>query len=229
MDDVLAKFEERAAEVDEYLALLELVSLPGAMMHVPGKRPKEVSSTALKTMKAASFLMLYNLVESSIRDSMSVLYETMNTRNRELSYFGDFVRKLWIQQRFRDLDPLSSNQTSYRGLIESMVSEALTSAPVSLDPDKLPISGNLDARKIRELFGEHNIPSRAHYRSFQGAELKTIKDRRNSLAHGTESFANCGQQYTVQTIKDIKRQSVIYLRSSLKNVKRYIEREQFAA
>ena len=140
-----------------------------------------------------------------------------------------FVKELWISQKFKSIDPLSSNQTSYRNLIKSMVEDILSASPVSLNPEILPISGNLDARKIRTLFKNHNIPTYAHYRSLQGAELKTIKDKRNSLAHGSESFSDCGQQYTVQSIIDIKRQAVIYLRSSLKNVQKYIENTKYAA
>lgn len=229
MDNVLIDFNERVGEIDEYLNLLLLISQPSVKIYTEGKKPKSVSSVALKTMKASCFLMLYNLVESSIRGSMSTLYEQMNSGRQGLHDFDQFVKELWIKQKFKSLDPFSSNQTSYRNLIKSMVDDILLATPVSLDSEKLPISGNLDAKKIRELFMNHNIPTNTHYRSFHGAELKTIKDKRNSLAHGSESFSYCGQQYSVQSIIDIKRQAVIFLRSSLKNVQKYIENARYAA
>lgn len=229
MENVLSDFRERVEEIEEYINLLMLVSQPSVKIHSEGKRPKSVSNVALKTMKASCFLMLYNLVESSIRGSMSTLYEQMNSGRQCLHGFDQFVTELWISQKFKSLDPYSSNQTSYKKLIKSMVDDILLASPVSLDPESLPISGNLDARKIRELFINHNIPTHAHYRSLQGAELKTIKDKRNSLAHGSESFSDCGQQYSVQSIIDIKRQTVIFLRSSLKNVQKYIENTKYAA
>ena len=225
----MTDFNERIVEIDEYLKLLLLVSQPSAIIHSEGKKPKAVNTIAVKTMKASCFLMLYNLVESSIRGSMTKLYEKMNSENQGLLDFDQFVKELWINQKFKNLDPFSSNQTSYRNLIKSMVDEILVVSPVLLDPENLPISGNLDARQIRRLFDRHNIPTHTHYRSLQGAELKTIKDKRNSLAHGSESFSDCGQQYTVQSIIDIKRQTVIFLRSSLKNVKKYIENTKYAA
>ena len=229
MENVLSDFKERVEEIEEYLNLLLLVSQPSAKIYSEGKKPKTVSNVALKTMKASCFLMLYNLVESSIRGSMSTLYEQMNSGRKELHDFDQFVKDLWIGQKIRSLDPLSSNQTSYKKLIKSMVDDVLFSSPILLDPEMLPISGNLDARKIRELFMRHNIPIHVHYRSLRGAELKTIKDKRNSLAHGSESFSDCGQQYSVQSIIDIKRQTVIFLRSSLKNVQKYIENTKYAA
>lgn len=229
MESIISNFKERVNEIDEYLKLLSQVSQPSAKIIEDGRVPSPISNIALKTMKASCFLMLYNLVESSIRGSMTKLYETMNSENKGLVDFDQFVKELWIKQQFKNLDPFSSNQTSYRNLIKKMVDEVLVTSPVVLDPECLPISGNLDAKKIRELFGRHNIPTHTHYRSLQGAELRTIKDKRNSLAHGSESFSDCGQQYTVQSIIDIKKQAVIFLRSSLKNVQKYIENTKYAA
>ncbi len=229
METILESFHERVNEIEEYLKLLQLISSPNTQIHSNGKRPKSVDIIALKTMKASCFLMFYNLVESSIRGSMSKLYEKMNSENHGLLEFDAFVKEIWIEQKFKSMEPISSNQNTYRKLIKSMVDDVLDLVPISLDSGKLPISGNLDARKIRKLFSKHNIPINTHYRAFNGAELKTIKDQRNSLAHGSVSFAECGQEYSVQMIIDIKREAVIYLRSLLKNVQKYIEKTKYAA
>lgn len=229
MQAIINDFNERVIEIEEYLKLLQLISQPTAKIQCEGRRAKAPSGVALKTMKASCFLMLYNLVESTIRGSMRVLYERMNSGNHSLTNLDACVKDLWLKQKFKNLDPFSSNQTSYRNLIKSIVDDVLQSTPITLNPKHLPISGNLDAQKIRDLFTLHKIPTRAHYRSLQGAELRTVKDKRNALAHGNESFASCGQQYTVQTIIDIKRQTVVFLRSSLKNVQKYIDDNQYAA
>lgn len=229
MEDVIENFNERVEEIDEYLKLLQLISQPDTKIHRDGKRAREISQTAIKTMKASCFLMLYNLVESSVKSSMETLYEQMNNENNMLSGFDEYVKLLWIEQKFRDMDPFSSNQTSYRNLIKNMVDDVMNETPILLDANKLPISGNLDAKKIRELFSRHNISVNTHYRALHGAELRTIKDKRNSLSHGNETFSDCGQQYSVQMIIDIKKQTVVYLRSTLRNVKKYIEDSQYAA
>lgn len=229
MDLVLENFDERVSEVESYIGLLQLIDKPGAKVHAEGKRPKQIDTATLKTMKASCFLMLYNLVESSIRSSMEKLYEEMNSAKKTLPEFDSFVKEVWIKQKFRDLDPFSSNQTSYRNLIRAMVEEVLSASCVSLNVDKLHISGNLDAREIRNLFTLHNIPTRTHYRALGGGELKTVKDQRNLLAHGAVSFSDCGQQYSVESIIAIKKQTVVFLRSALRNVKSYIENTSYAA
>ncbi|MCP4492191.1 MAG: hypothetical protein GY820_33515 [Gammaproteobacteria bacterium] len=229
MESVLNDFKERVKEIDEYINLLQMISQPFVEIRSQGKKANTINNVAIKAMKASCFLMLYNLVESSIRGSMIKLYEKMNFENQSLSDFDQFVKNPWINQRFKNLDPFSSHQLSYRNLIKSMIEEVLIASPVILDPELLPISGNLDARKIRELFDSHNIPTHVHYRSFHGAELNTVKDKRNALAHGSESFSDCGQQYSVQSIISIKRQTVIFLRRSLKNVQKYIDGTRHAA
>lgn len=229
MQTVIDNFNERVAEIDAYIKLLEQISEPTAKIKADGKRPVVIGQVALKTMKASCFLMLYNLVEFSIKDSMTKLYERVNSENKAIIDFDEFVKELWVQQKFKDLDPFSSNQTSYRNLIKDMVDDVISNSPILLNSNRMPISGNLDARKIRQLFIQHKIPINVHYRAFGGGELKTIKDNRNSLSHGSESFSDCGQQYTVQSIKNIKTQAVVYLRSSLRNVKKYIDEAKYAA
>lgn len=229
MDSVINNFEDRVVELNEHLQLLGYLSDPRASIVLNAKSSKCISNVALKTMKASCFLMLYNLVESSIRGSMTNLYESINASNGELIGFQDYVKEVWLKQHFKKIDPISSNQATYQNILVDIVESILTGSSVALDPKKVPISGNLDARKIRELFQSHNIPFNTHYRAFKGAELKTVKDKRNSLAHGDISFAECGREYTVSEIENIKKQTVVFIRSSLKNVKKHIEKKSYAA
>jgi hypothetical protein len=229
MQNVVDDFNERVKEIEEYLHILQMLAEPNVRIKTDTGKQEAVSLVALKTMKASCFLMLYNLVESTIINSMTNLYETMNSEGRCLLDFDSCVKEVWIEQQFRNMDPFSSNQTSYRNLIKTMVDAVLNSQPIFLRPDKLHISGNLDAREIRRIFEKHKIPTQTHYRAFGGGELRTIKDQRNSLAHGAVSFASCGQGFTVSSIIDIKKQTVVYLRSALRNIRRHIKSTHYAA
>jgi hypothetical protein len=228
MQNIIEDFNERVLEIEEYLNFLKLISEPNIRIHGKG-HPKAVSVLTLKTMKAQVFLMLYNLVESSIRGSMDTLYNEMTAHNGAIEDFEEFTIKLWINQKISLLDSVSATRSGYVNLITSMVDDILLSNKLVMNPSKLPISGNLDGRKIRELFELHQIPTKTHYRALNGVELVTVKNKRNALSHGDESFAVCGQQFTVETLVNIKQQTVIYLRSALKNVKKYVEQKKYAA
>ena len=68
-----------------------------------------------------------------------------------------------------------------------------------------------------------------HHRAKGGVELGTVKEQRNALGHGNVTFTECGRQYAVSDLERIKRQTVVFVRSILKNVKRYLEEDAYVA
>jgi hypothetical protein len=69
---------------------------------------------------------------------------------------------------------------------------------IELDRRATDISGNLDADQIRRLCKDHGITFTVAKEGRGGIVLETVKEKRNSLAHGTLSFAECGRDYSVQ-------------------------------
>lgn len=67
----------------------------------------------------------------------------------------------------------------------------------------LGINGNLNAKQIKDICDKHRI----RYRVIDDQlMLEKVKSKRNSLAHGDESFSRCARDLTLndlETIKDI--------------------------
>ncbi len=57
--------------------------------------------------------------------------------------------------------------------------------------------------------------------------METVKDRRNDLAHGTLSFAECGRDYTINDLEEIKNQAVTFLKGLLDGMKLYYDERQY--
>ena len=57
--------------------------------------------------------------------------------------------------------------------------------------------------------------------------LETVKDRRNDLAHGTLSFAECGRDYSIEDLNDIKAETVLFLKGLLQGMKQYYDEKQY--
>ena len=138
-------------------------------------------------------------------------------------------QKLWLNQHFKIADPFSSNQNTYKEIVREIINKVLNHEPFTLDSSKLQISGNLDARKIRTLFKSHEIKLKVHYKAFGGGELRTVKDKRNDLSHGGTSFAECGMQYSLTQLNNIKNRTIIYIRSSLRYIKTFSDNRGYAA
>ena len=87
------------------------------------------------------------------------------------------------------------------------------------------LSGNVDARKIRDLADEYGFTHPAA----DGSDLLVVKTNRNDLAHGSKSFADVGRDYTITDIIAMKDKIIIYLKAMLDNVADYILGKQYLA
>ena len=233
MDAVLQQFEDRVTETDAYLDLLASLERPDVRLQFesrPHRRNTTVDDVCIKVMRATAFLMMYNLIEASIRSAFDHVYERIRSEQRTIDQVSAAIRDVWIGQQHRQKSRSSASADTYRKLVEEVVEQILGKSAVSLDPERLPYSGTLDARAIRDVCGKHGISRLViHYRAKGGAELVTVKQQRNALAHGNISFAECGQQYTAEDLIRIKRQAVVFGRGVLNSIKKYVDNNEYAA
>ncbi len=96
-----------------------------------------------------------------------------------------------------------------------------------MDRKATDISGNLDADKIRQICSEHGITYTIESECRGGLVLEDVKNKRNQLAHGTTSFAECGRYYSIEDLEKIKKETIIFLNSILKGMKKYYDDKTF--
>lgn len=227
MNVVKDDFNNRVAELRKYLRAIESLEGSGVSLFVSGRRRK-VDSDLPKIMKAAFFLMVYNLVESSVASSFRELYAAINAKNQPIDKFRKEYRALWMAQKFKGKDPVGANQKTYRDLVAEMVAHVIDKNSVVFDHQKLSVSGNIDAQKARELLEDHAILYKAPPTARGGSELLMVKTKRNALAHGDISFSECGRDFTVSDLKAITDQSVVFLRSLIRSVEKFINASNYS-
>jgi hypothetical protein len=86
-----------------------------------------------------------------------------------------------------------------------------------LDADSIPISGSLDAQKIRGIAKTFGFSERTNKAQRGGADLVIVKNQRNSLAHGVSTFSDCGRNYNISELERIKDDVIFFLEDILKN------------
>ena len=231
MNAVIQEFEERVAEVDEYLKLLARLENPDIAIFYISKRRKSniLKHGSLKVMKATVFLLIYNLVESAIRSGFRHLHLQIEAERRTLHDVRDELRRLWVGQQFDKMDRNSASPLNYRTTADKIVNEILQKNIVSLSTAELPVSGNLDANSIRKVCRSHGVKVKAHHRASGGQVLDTVRKQRNALGHGNVSFSECGKQYTVVDLERIKQESVIFVRSVLRNIQQFVNLNEYVA
>jgi hypothetical protein len=227
---VFQDFDERVREIDTFLSHLRTLERPAVAIEYAthrGVKKRNINPDWMKTLKAASFLLLYNLVESALRRGLGTVYESMRIDARTYEHLRDEIRNLWIDQRYHRVDRHSASLRKYQEVAAKLVADVANDLVVDLADDVLPVSGNLDADRVRKVCHLHGIPVSTHWRALGGSELVTVMKHRNSLAHGNISFRECGRQYTTQELEGIKKQVVIFMRSILRNIGRYVDTRQY--
>lgn len=227
MKEILKEFKERVKEVNLYFDFLDNVL--GKDIHLHSTKTglgKPVDVEIQKILKANFFLILYNLTEAIVRKSIQEIYDSMERDGLSYKLTRPEIQKILISHRYKQLR--ESNSTNFVQAVEELLTDALNDAAVKLEPDSIPISGNLDAKKIRELARAYGFSEITKKAKRGGSDLLTVKTQRNSLAHGQSTFSECGRNYNINDLKQIKNEVVWFLEDIIKNIKTYIDEREYS-
>ena len=93
--------------------------------------------------------------------------------------------------------------------------------------ERLPISGNIDATVVREICKLHGVSSKVEKNAKGGEALGGIVKKRNSLAHGDESFEEVGRQFVAADLVLKKQEIVLYMRGILRNLEKFAKSKKY--
>jgi hypothetical protein len=223
-------FDDRVEEIEAYFHFLELTIGTSAKIYRPGKqswRYRPISDQLEKILKATGFLILYNFVESMLKASIEEISSSINSRNLCANELSTAIRKLWVQQRFRSEQGDFFSTERFPQLAFELVEDVLNGSSITFSHRKFRVSGNVDAAHVRDIARALGLTLKVHHRSKGGEKLELVKRMRNSLAHGSLSFAECGRDFTLTQLKEIKNEVIIYMRWVKKSIEAYISSESY--
>ncbi|MGL5795653.1 MAG: MAE_28990/MAE_18760 family HEPN-like nuclease, partial [Waterburya sp.] len=201
-------FDERSQEVSKYflfLKNLEQGSIKLSLGNKNNNKIKNINNDLEKTLKATGFLLLYNLTESTIRNAVETIFDDLQNKNISFDDVRDEIKEIIIQN--------FKNNKSTDNLLQSIKNISLDIISVSFDKEKL-FSGNLDARKIKQIAEAYGFSYKSNVRKTQnGIDLLKVKTNRNDLAHGFKSFEEVGRDATAEELLQIKKRVIYYLKA----------------
>jgi hypothetical protein len=172
-------------------------------------------------LKASAILLLYNLIEAGIDKVYKIIVQIINESNltfREVN--ASLQYKLTQDLTKKDLKKVIQDNDNV-SLAESFKG-----------------SGNLDAKKIDEFidsFGMKSTHESGFDNSAMRAAIREIKEQRNNLAHGNQSFNQVGRSFDFvgdSIEKDLKfclKACMELWITILKSVEDYIEGKKYRA
>ena len=211
------EFETRRDEVELYFSFLQDLEndTHRIVRSSDGQAAYSSSDTTdmNKMFKANGFLLLYNLMESTMKNAVQAIFDDLQDKGVEFDNCRDEVRHVILKNlRNWNVDKI----------FPSLVVLAKDVVSCTFRKENI-FSGNVDARAIRNTakgYGFKN-PSK------KSDELLTVKTNRNDLAHGNKSFSDVGRDYDVPRLLSIKNEVIEYLEELIANIELYIADQEY--
>lgn len=152
-------------------------------------------SKQLPVLKSTLFLMFYNAIESTVYVSIQKIFDDIKINCSSFHLLTEKIQKVYLKYytslRHKNYNIMFSILKNINNLHRLTYEEYLKN--VSL------FSGNLDAYKIRDILNRFGINNNFHVKDED--KLLLIKNIRNKLAHGENSFNEIGRNYTVNDMQ----------------------------
>lgn len=177
-----------------------------------------------RIMKSNFLLMLYNLVEATFTTGMLEIYEQVKQDGCSYESLIDEIQNIWRDYRIREIYKPDSGLNVYTDRVKKIIEAITQDTPLIMTKGMLNISGNLNAKQIKKICDQHKIRYRV---SDDQRKLDTVKSKRNSLAHGDESFSQCARDLTVSDLENIKDTVLLFISEILAGMDLYYDEKQY--
>jgi len=220
-------FNIRSQETAAYIRMLrEIEERPQIQKRLVRRSVTGKGVSVFEVMKAGTFLLLYNLIESTVRQRLKEIVRALHANNLCYTDASEQVRKLWLEQRMLHLQGAGAERVTE--LIHIAFDTVVFKKNLGFEENQFnQLSGNLDARKIREYALQFGFAIPQSSISKDGERLRDIKDKRNSLSHGIYSFEYVGRDCTAKDLQIVFVQTFHYLRAVNRAVDAYLSSKQY--
>ena len=222
MNNTITIFDERKEEAEFYLSILdEILSPTSNIITADNQRFGRI-------LKSNFFLMLYNLIESSVRSGFEEIYEAVRDNGISYQQVSDALKDIWSTCEISKANHRNATPKTYAERVKLIINTVLDPSPLDISKDALDISGNLDARQIKKLMEMHDI---VLTETAPGDKLKIllVKRKRNALAHGEQSFDEAARDSSLDDLKAIKDEVFMFMGDVLKGMQDYYNSRKYIA
>lgn len=225
MDNTKQDFENRKSEIENYFKFLTIFDNDSTKIQY--KKDGEIVTERIqpqfqRILIANTFLILYNLIESTVRNSIVEIYTKVEDDELTFDKLSDNLQKIWIKQTTDNLKENNFNPETLQDYVLNLARNILQKETIKLSKDKMDFSGNLDAGEIRKLADKIGFD-----KAVNGRNLVEIKNKRNRLAHGEQTFYDVGKDFSVGELNDFKNETFAYLSDIIVNIEKFIIDENY--
>ncbi|QTA79885.1 Uncharacterized protein dnl_21670 [Desulfonema limicola] len=232
MNDYIRDFQDRVEEVEKYFDFVKKIDSiethKQEILQLPNGQTHFIDSPLQKILRTNCFLMLYNLVESSIRNGIIAIYDAIHDESLSYKSVNSNIKEIWLTYKFDNLTQSSVSKKTVTESLTKVIDDVINEEPIFFDKEKLPISGNLDREHIQKLRDQYKFYGRLRNDNDRLSYIMgQIKKMRNDIAHGNISFTKATKDITINTLIEFKDESIKYLEDILSNIDEFIVRKKY--
>lgn len=219
MTNTLEIFADRKSEIEFYFSVI---------LDYNDNNTKVINTIDNKKffriMKSNFILMLYNLVESTITNGFEEIYEDLKNNNCTYNELIKEIQNIWRENKIREIYKPETILKTYTNRVENIVNDIIHEVPITLHKGMINISGNLNAKSIKDICNKHHI----RYTVIDDKNiLDNVKNNRNALAHGDISFSKCSRDLTINDLENTKDTVINFLEGILKGMEEYCDGKKY--
>lgn len=218
MQNTLSIFNDRNKEIEFYFLVMVDINNENTNIHTAD------NTRFYKILKSNFLLMLYNLVEACIVSGMMEIYESLRNDGCSYNQVIQEIQKIWLKNKINEIYGPTTIQIAYENRVKQIIHDITINSPIILSKNALGISGNLNAKKIKDVCDKHRI---RYHLNTKGESLELVKRGRNNLAHGDVSFSDCARELTINDLENIKNEVILFLKDILDGMKNYYEQKSY--
>lgn len=228
MIDAINDFEKTKLEINKYFNFLEKtndlsIGIPHIHYPISPITPSyRIDEEVSKILKANAFLMLYNLVEATIKNGIWELLVKIEQEQIPYKDLKKELKNIWLDRKLQ-IEFKTKDETVVKQL--HRVIENVLTGDLIFFREKQQIkfeSGNLSIETIRETSKKYGFNPVNISHNNQEKAFKNVKKERNSLAHGDKTFSDCGNDYSFEDLKEYKNYVFEYLEKVLQSIEDFI-------
>ena len=229
------EFEKRVKEIDSFYEILKVIEMdrPKISAYDINSEKEEIlliNNSKIDTLRSTSYLLLYNLIESTVYNSITNIFDIINDDG--LKYFEIIadVQKYWLNNLYKH-DDKKRKETIIETIMK--IANQIFTDTMTLASSEINYGGSLDAQTIfataKSMKIEVGNIRRIYDEAIHGQTLLDVKKKRNWLAHGEKSFIEVGSLSTFSQLDDAKKYICDFLNEYITSVEEYITKKHFKA
>lgn len=168
--------------------------------------------------------MMYNCIEYGIREATIALRRDIISQGRTFGELRDFwkeeITRAHFQQRL-------TQGTNHIQLLQDMTRFMPGTAHWKGELERLPFAGNVDHIELLQFIRKIGHKWRPPPSSLGGSDLHLIKQMRNDLAHGNETFENVGSIFQTDDLLQKFIRARKFMVSIIRTLERYKQRQLY--